>query len=70
LEATTILTQGGGSETYPRQRKLREDGFEKYDQEHGEDANPIREQDDAMATTIEEECGGFWDGADKYASHC
>ena len=52
---------------YPRERDIRENVFEKFFEDHGEEAIPLQEQEDAMAGLIEEENGGFWDLADKYA---
>ena len=55
---------------YPRERKVREESFERVYEEFGEKAIPMLELEDAMATEIEEENGGFWDAADRYAEKC
>ena len=54
-------------ETYPRETELRQDVFEEFYERYGEEAIPLREQEDAMAGAIEEENGGFWVAADRYA---
>jgi len=53
---------------YPRDEGIRQSIFEKFYGEHGEDAIPIREQEDIFAVQIEEENGGFWEAADRYAT--
>jgi hypothetical protein len=55
-------------ERYPRERLVRQDAFERFHEEFGADGIPLREYEDAMATEIEEENGGFWVAADKYAN--
>lgn len=55
-------------EPYPRDRETRESNFERFYEDHGEDAIPIREQEDIFAGQIEEENGGFWEAADRYAT--
>ena len=55
-------------ESYPRERSVREEAFERFNEEFGDDAIPIQEYEDAMATEIEEENGGFLVAADNYAN--
>ena len=55
-------------ENYPRERSAREETFQRFYEEFGGDAIPVLEYEDAMATEIEEENGGFWEAADKYAN--
>lgn len=55
---------------YPRDRSTREQRFELFHEQFGEDAIPLLELEDAMAVEIEEENGGFWDAANKYAEEC
>lgn len=55
-------------ESYPRERSIREKAFERFYEEFGDDAIPIQEYEDAMATEIEEENGGFLVAADDYAN--
>lgn len=55
-------------ENYPRERSAREEAFESFYEEFGGDVIPIQEYEDAMATEIEEENGGFWEAADNYAN--
>jgi hypothetical protein len=55
-------------ENYPRERALREEAFGRFYKAFGNDAIPIREYEDAMATEIEEENGGFLVAADNYAN--
>ena len=55
-------------ECYPRERAVREKVFEHFYEQFGDDAIPIQEYEDAMATEIEEENGGFWAAADNYAN--
>ena len=52
---------------YPRDRLMREQKLEDFHTEFGEDAIPLLEFEDAMATEIEDENGGFWNAANKYA---
>lgn len=53
---------------YPRDRSLREDVFEDFYEKHGEDAIPIEELEDKMATELEDECGGYEEAANEYAN--
>jgi hypothetical protein len=55
-------------ETYPRDRTKREQIFERFFEENGEDTDLVLEQEDAMAAAIEEENGGFKEAADRYAA--
>ncbi len=55
-------------DVYPRKASVREDAFEAFYTAHGSDAVPLLEQEDAIATTIEEENGGIWEAADRYAA--
>jgi hypothetical protein len=55
-------------ETYPRDRTKREQIFERFFEENGEDTVLVLEQEDAMAAAIEEENGGFKEAADRYAT--
>ena len=47
---------------YPRDRSIREQVFDTFHEQFGEEAIPLLELEDAMAVQIEEENGGFWDG--------
>jgi hypothetical protein len=53
---------------YPRDRRIREEAFERFFEEQGEGAIPFREQEDAMAIAIEDENGGFWEAANRFAT--
>jgi hypothetical protein len=55
-------------EEYPRDRKKREQVFEQYFAENGENAVLVLEQEDAMEAAINEENGGFRMAADNYAA--
>jgi Domain of unknown function (DUF4375) len=55
---------------YPRDRSTREQTFEAFWKEFGEEAIPLLELEDAMAVEIEQDNGGFWDAANKYAEEC
>ncbi len=55
-------------ETYPRDTTKREQIFERFFEENGEDAILVLEQEDAMAAAIEEENGGWDEAADRYAT--
>lgn len=55
-------------EIYPRDRTSRESVLESFYEEFGDDAIPMLELEDAIATKIEEENGGFWDAANNYAN--
>lgn len=55
---------------YPRDRSTREQRFESFHEQFGEEAIPLLELEDAMAVEIEEENGGFWDAANKFAEEC
>lgn len=55
-------------QSYPRERAVREEACEKFFEEFGDDGIPIQEYEDAMASAIEEENGGFWCAADNYAN--
>jgi len=55
-------------DTYPRDRSTREEYFEKFYEEFGEDKIPLKEYEDRMATAIEDENGGFEAAADNYAN--
>ena len=54
---------------YPRDRATRQEVFERFYEEEGEDAIPLLEQEDQFAELIEEENGGFWDAADRFAAN-
>lgn len=54
--------------TYPRDKKVREDKFESFWHEHGEDAIPMLDLEDAMADLIEQENGGFCVAANMYGN--
>ena len=54
---------------YPRDRTTRQEVFERFYEQEGEDAIPIHEQEDQFAELIEEENGGFWDAADRFAAN-
>ncbi len=51
---------------YPRDRSIRENILEDFFDKFGEDAIPLEEYEDIVATTIEEENGGFWVAADAF----
>ena len=53
---------------YPRERNLRENAFDTFYERYGEQAIPIEEYEDAMATELEEENGGFEKAANDYAN--
>jgi hypothetical protein len=55
-------------DSYPRDRSTREECFEKFYEEFGEDKIPLKEYEDIMATVIEDENGGFEAAADNYAN--
>jgi len=55
-------------ENYPRERTARENVLENFYEKFGDDAIPMLELEEAMATEIEEENGGFWDAANNYAN--
>jgi hypothetical protein len=55
---------------YPRDGSMREQRFEAFWKEFGNEAIPLLEFEDAMAAEIEEENGGFWDAANKFAKEC
>ena len=52
---------------YPRDRATRQQVFARFYEKEGDDAIPIHEQEDLFAELIEEENGGFWDAADRFA---
>lgn len=54
---------------YPRERMIRKQKLALFYKEFGENAIPILDLEDAMATEIEDENGGFWDAADVYADN-
>lgn len=53
---------------YPRDREARLSIIERFFEDHGEDKNPILDQEELFAVQIEEENGGFWEAADQYAT--
>ncbi len=53
---------------YPRDRLTREQKFKAFYAQFGDEAIPLLELEDAMAVEIEEENGGFWDAANKFAA--
>lgn len=55
---------------YPRDRSTREQKFESFHKQFGEDAIPLLDLEDVVAVEIEEENGGFWKAANRYASKC
>jgi hypothetical protein len=55
-------------EPYPRDRSSRDQYFEKFYEEFGEDKTPLEECEVRMATVIEDENGGFESAADNYAN--
>jgi hypothetical protein len=54
--------------TYPRDRAARETIIEQFYETNGEDAIPLEELEDIIATEIEDENGGFEEAADRYAN--
>jgi hypothetical protein len=52
---------------YPRLRSVRESHFESFNKLNGDNAIPLLEEEDDMATQIEDENGGFWYIAELYA---
>ncbi len=54
-------------ETYPRDSTVREGVFEEFYERHADQKIPIEEYEDAMATEIEDENGGFEEAANNYA---
>ncbi|MCX6858360.1 MAG: DUF4375 domain-containing protein [Verrucomicrobia bacterium] len=54
---------------YPRDRETRQQVVERFYEEQGEDGNPIGEQEELFGERIEEENGGFWEAADRYAAN-
>lgn len=55
-------------EPYPREQIDRVVVFERFHEEQGEGAIPMREQEDAIAVEIEQENGGFENAADRFAA--
>lgn len=55
-------------ENYPRERSSREAAFARFYEEFGDDAIPLQEYEEAMASELEEENGGFRGAADNYAN--
>ncbi len=55
-------------EKYPREREIREEIFENYYKNNGEESIPLEELEDIMATELEGENGGFEQAANKYAN--
>ena len=55
-------------DVHPRERSVREEAFKYFYEKYGEDAIPMKEHEDAMATEIDEENGGFEEAADSYAN--
>jgi hypothetical protein len=53
---------------YPRDRQLREEYFDKFYDENGDQAIPLEQYEDIVADKIEEENGGFWESANQYAA--
>lgn len=54
---------------YPRDKSARQEVFSRFFEQEGEDAIPLHEQEDLFADLIEEENGGFWEAADRYAAN-
>lgn len=54
--------------TYPRDQTIRETILDQFYKAHGEDAIPLEELEDIVATEIEDENGGFEDAAERYAN--
>lgn len=54
---------------YPRDRAKRQEVFDQFYEQEGEDAIPLLELEDQFAVLIEEENGGFWDAADRFAAN-
>ena len=52
---------------YPRLRAQRENAFELFYEENGDEAIPLLKEEDEMATEIEDDNGGYWGTADNYA---
>lgn len=55
---------------YPRDKLLREECLERFYKEHGEDSIPFEKYEDIVADQLEEENGGFWESANRYALQC
>ncbi|MGI9244851.1 MAG: DMP19 family protein [Verrucomicrobiales bacterium] len=65
--ATLSDAMGFFGDPYPRDSSIREGAFDRFYDEHGEDAIPIIREEEQFAELIEEENGGIWKAADLYA---
>ncbi len=53
---------------YPRSRLARQGVFERFYEEVGADAIPLLEEEDRFAELLENENGGFWQAANRFAA--
>jgi hypothetical protein len=53
---------------YPRDQSVREECLEKFYEENSQEEIPLEEYEDIVADKIEEENGGFWGSANRYAT--
>ena len=55
-------------EEYPRERDVREEVLEAFYEKHGDDSVPMEDEEDRIATELDDENGGFNEAADEFAN--